>query len=159
MTGHRRLDTTATVNSSFTLGIALCLLAACRAPGGDVELEPTTTVVPTGAGAAESAAPAAGASDPAAAAEVSSNRAAWGEPPRYPPISRRLGEEGTVALRIEVAPTGTVEGVEVVQSSGYARLDEAALDAARLWRFPPWTGQSARPSILHRVVFRLTPPS
>ena len=58
-------------------------------------------------------------------------------PPVYPAQSRRRGEAGRVLLLVKVTPQGLPEKVEVSQSSGYARLDEAALAAVRQWRFVP----------------------
>ncbi|MDR1662621.1 MAG: TonB family protein [Azoarcus sp.] len=58
------------------------------------------------------------------------------EPP-YPQMSRRLGEEGKVMLRVYVLPNGSVEKVEIVKTSGFARLDKAARDAVVKWRFGP----------------------
>jgi TonB family protein len=49
----------------------------------------------------------------------------------YPPLSRRLGEQGRVVLRIRVQPTGSVSDATVLQSSGFERLDAAAIDAVR----------------------------
>ncbi|PIV76073.1 MAG: energy transducer TonB [Rhodocyclales bacterium CG17_big_fil_post_rev_8_21_14_2_50_68_7] len=57
--------------------------------------------------------------------------------PRYPAISRRRGEEGTVVLRVELDETGAVVAGEVATGSGFARLDEAALEAVRTWRCTP----------------------
>ncbi len=57
--------------------------------------------------------------------------------PEYPLGSRRRGEEGGVVLEIAVDARGGVEHVEVVQSSGFAELDAAALRAARAARFTP----------------------
>ena len=57
--------------------------------------------------------------------------------PIYPPISRRLREEGRVVLRVLVNSAGLVDSIEVVDTSGYARLDETALAAVRRWRFVP----------------------
>jgi protein TonB len=58
-------------------------------------------------------------------------------PPVYPAISRRLREEGRVLLSVRVTSQGLPEAVDIRQGSGYARLDEAALAAVRLWRFVP----------------------
>jgi len=55
--------------------------------------------------------------------------------PTYPPSSRRAGEEGTVRLRILVDERGQPREVEVMKGSGFARLDQAAIDAVRKWRF------------------------
>lgn len=58
-------------------------------------------------------------------------------PPRYPPLSRRMGEEGTVVLRVELDELGKVCAARVKDSSGFARLDDAALEAVRTWRCHP----------------------
>lgn len=57
--------------------------------------------------------------------------------PDYPSLSKRFGEEGRVILRVLVNPEGQPEQVEVRQSSGHARLDQAALGTVRRWRFTP----------------------
>lgn len=46
---------------------------------------------------------------------------------RYPPVARRLGQEGVVVLRVVVAPDGRLESVQVQQGSGYPILDRDAL--------------------------------
>lgn len=58
-------------------------------------------------------------------------------PPPYPPLSRRLGEAGKVVLRVELDETGRVSAAQVVSSSGFDRLDAAALAAVRTWRCRP----------------------
>ena len=58
-------------------------------------------------------------------------------PPAYPPLSRRLGEEGKVVLRVELDEQGSVSAARVAQASGFARLDEAALAAVKAWRCTP----------------------
>lgn len=57
--------------------------------------------------------------------------------PAYPPISRRLGEEGKVLLRVRVEPNGRPSQVEVRTTSGSPRLDQSALEAVSRWRFIP----------------------
>ena len=57
--------------------------------------------------------------------------------PAYPPVSRRLKEQGRVLLRVFVSASGSAEDVEVRASSGSDRLDRAAIDAVRHWRFAP----------------------
>lgn len=59
--------------------------------------------------------------------------------PTYPSQSRRLGETGVVILRVELNETGRVTSATVKNSSGYSRLDEAALAAVRTWRCAPAT--------------------
>ncbi|MEO8487061.1 MAG: TonB family protein [Betaproteobacteria bacterium] len=57
--------------------------------------------------------------------------------PAYPSLARRHREEGRVLLRVRVAADGSAEQVDVAASSGSERLDRAALDAVRRWRFVP----------------------
>lgn len=57
--------------------------------------------------------------------------------PTYPSISRRLGEKGTVTLEILVKASGTVGEVKVKKTSGYKRLDTAAINAIKRWHFVP----------------------
>jgi len=57
--------------------------------------------------------------------------------PPYPPVSRRMGEEGKVLLRVLVSPQGTAESVEVKETSSSYRLDESAKRTVRTWKFIP----------------------
>jgi protein TonB len=57
--------------------------------------------------------------------------------PVYPPISRRLGEEGRVVLRVFVEPSGRPSRVEFWTRSGSERLDQAARSAVEQWKFVP----------------------
>lgn len=57
--------------------------------------------------------------------------------PHYPSASRRLREEGEVMLRVRVSAAGLAENVEIKHSSGFIRLDQAAVDAVTRWRFVP----------------------
>jgi protein TonB len=59
------------------------------------------------------------------------------QPPVYPEESRTAHEEGVVMLRADVSSTGEVHHVAVLKSSGYFRLDQAAREAVRAWRFHP----------------------
>lgn len=78
--------------------------------------------------------------------------------PSYPPSERRLGHEGSVQLRVRVDALGRPEAVEVARSSGYPRLDAAALDAVRSWRFVPAQaeGRAIAAWVTFTVTFRLT---
>ena len=58
-------------------------------------------------------------------------------PPAYPALSRRSGEQGRVLLRVMVNAAGGADTVEVRTSSGSPRLDQAALETVRRWRFVP----------------------
>jgi protein TonB len=57
--------------------------------------------------------------------------------PAYPPLSRRMREEGKVMLRIFVEPDGRPSRVEVSAASGSPRLDRAAEAAVWRWKFVP----------------------
>ncbi len=78
-------------------------------------------------------------------------------PPAYPSMSRRLREEGKVLLTVRVSAQGTADSVQVRQSSGHARLDEAALEAVRHWRFVPAKrgDEPIAASVIVPLVFRL----
>jgi protein TonB len=58
--------------------------------------------------------------------------------PEYPPVSRRMGEEGKAVLRVLVNDKGRPERVEVQKTSGSARLDEAARQAVLRAVFKPF---------------------
>lgn len=57
--------------------------------------------------------------------------------PGYPSLSRRLGEEGRVLLRVHVAAGGAAKSVVLHKSSGHSRLDQVALDTVKRWKFVP----------------------
>ncbi len=57
--------------------------------------------------------------------------------PVYPSISRRMGEEGKLVLRVELDENGHVDTAIVIDSSGHPRLDEAAMTAVKDWQCRP----------------------
>jgi protein TonB len=59
------------------------------------------------------------------------------QPPVYPVIARRRGEQGTVILRVLITPDGRASDVELVRGSGSAHLDRSAIETIRQWRFVP----------------------
>ena len=83
--------------------------------------------------------------EPAAAAPAPAERllpaaaVQYLEPPVlvYPRASRRAGEAGRVLLRVFIDEQGLPRQVQVNRSSGFARLDEAAIEALRKARFKP----------------------
>lgn len=77
--------------------------------------------------------------------------------PTYPPLSRRQNEEGKVVLRVELDEQGGVAAVRIATSSGFARLDEAALAAVKTWRCNPARrdGQAVRAVALQPFKFVL----
>ena len=77
--------------------------------------------------------------------------------PPYPPLSRRIGEEGRVILRVSVNPQGSADSVDIKTSSGSSRLDESAQKTVRSWKFiPAKRGETAVQSwVLVPVIFKL----
>jgi TonB family protein len=61
----------------------------------------------------------------------------YNPPPDYPPRARRRGLEGEVLIRARVHPDGECGELVLQQSSGHALLDQAAMEAVRMWRFRP----------------------
>lgn len=57
--------------------------------------------------------------------------------PAYPPMARRLGEQGRVLLRVLVSESGYAENVQIENSSGHGKLDQAAIEAVKQWTFIP----------------------
>jgi protein TonB len=57
--------------------------------------------------------------------------------PAYPPISKRLGEQGRVIVRVFIGADGVAQQAEIRQSSGHDRLDQAARTTALRWRYVP----------------------
>jgi periplasmic protein TonB len=57
--------------------------------------------------------------------------------PAYPAASRNMGEQGKVFLSVLVTPQGEAQEVHVRTGSGFERLDLAALEAVRRWKFVP----------------------
>jgi len=77
--------------------------------------------------------------------------------PNYPAVSRRLGEEGKVLLRVRVSPEGRTTAVDLEKSSNFERLDEAARQAVVQWRFVPAKrgDEAVEATIIIPLVFRL----
>jgi protein TonB len=79
--------------------------------------------------------------------------------PPYPMAARRMGIEGTVVLRVVVAPDGSPTSVVVLQSSGSDILDASALETVRTrWRFVPArrNGMPVEDSVQVPIRFRQT---
>jgi protein TonB len=72
--------------------------------------------------------------------------------PDYPAAAVRRRLEGTVTIEIQVDAAGTAHQCRVLQTTGYGLLDDAALAAARRWRFDrgPGTVQVPFAFRLHR---------
>lgn len=57
--------------------------------------------------------------------------------PAYPPLSKRLGEQGKVVVRVPIGVDGIAKSAELRQSSSVERLDRAALNTVLQWRYVP----------------------
>jgi protein TonB len=76
----------------------------------------------------------------------------------YPAASKRLGEEGSPTVKVCIGPNGKLtEEPTVSQSSGSARLDEAAIKYAKAGRYINGTvdGQPTTDCVVFRVKFEL----
>jgi protein TonB len=56
----------------------------------------------------------------------------------YPSFSKRSGEQGTAVVRLIIDETGSVEDVTLLQSSTFPRLDRAASEIGKRYRFKPF---------------------
>ncbi len=121
---------------------------------------PLATATPAAA-APTSSAPAATAPGPAASSASSTpaqprtvtSGVEYLQPPRpeYPALSRRMGEEGTVMLRILINERGRAERADIHKSSGVPRLDDAARQAALRAVFKPYT-ENGRPVPVYAIL-------
>jgi len=59
------------------------------------------------------------------------------QPPQYPYKAARRGIEGWVRVTFDVTETGSVDNVEVIESSPPGVFDNAAVQAVYRWRFKP----------------------
>jgi TonB family protein len=116
---------------------------AASAPAG-----PDVTLPPEGAAPAE---PEPVRADP----ELREPRKLHHVNPVYPEVARRAGVEGTVVLECVIGTDGSVRSVKVLRS--VPALDEAALEAARQWRYEPTTLRGRKVPVIMTVTinFRL----
>ena len=78
--------------------------------------------------------------------------------PPYPGIARKMGEQGTVKLRLAISAQGTIVGADVVQSSGFPDLDQTAVDwVVAHWKYRPAVrgGVAVASTALAAVIFNL----
>lgn len=124
------------------------------------EQQPAASAPAVVAAPAEAARPAAPASV-AAAPVLSAARydAAYLQNPKpnYPALSRRLGEEGKVLLKVRVGVDGKPLAVDLEKSSDFERLDNAARQVVQSWRFVPAKrgDEAVEASVIVPIVFRL----
>ena len=112
-----------------------------------------------------------GAQSPIAAAKSNESEGDFGEKgvttpariagltkPNYPSYSRRHSEEGTAIVSVEILPSGKHGNIRVVSSSGYVRLDKAAVSAVQRATFIPAraSGRAVTSTVRLAFTFRLT---
>lgn len=108
------------------------------APAPIVAAPAAAVAAPATTGAPAETKPAPQAEAPAAVAPPRFDAAYLNNPrPTYPPLARRMGEEGRTVLRVLVSAEGLPEQIELRQSAGSPRLDAAAQEAVKRWRFLP----------------------
>ena len=76
---------------------------------------------------------------PPAKVELPSSDASYLQNPApvYPAISKRLGEQGKVLVRVLIGPDGSPQKAELKRSSGFERLDRSALEYVLKCRYVP----------------------
>ncbi|ORC46921.1 energy transducer TonB [Burkholderia sp. A27] len=77
--------------------------------------------------------------------------------PDYPSLSKRRGETGTAYVKFVVGLTGKLENIELKKSSGFSRLDDAALAAVHASACKPYleNGQPIRAAYTQPYDFNL----
>ena len=80
---------------------------------------------------------------------------------QYPPASQNDGDEGTVTLLLAVQTDGSISDIRIARSSGYQRLDTAAVRSLRQAKFQPATchGKPIAMRIHYSFTFELTDDS
>lgn len=132
---------------------------------------PSPNAITTSAPAPPAPAPAAPAPAPAAAAPTAGKPTMAISAPKnvshldcditrteYPILSRRRGETGTAVVQFVVGVTGRIENIALKKSSGFDRLDQAALDAVRSSSCRPYmeNGEAIRATTSVPYVFNLS---
>lgn len=72
--------------------------------------------------------------------------------PDYPPAARNQDKQGTVQVKLLISSRGVVEQADIINSGGYAALDEAVLKAVYKWRFAAAKNRFGKPCACRVVV-------
>jgi periplasmic protein TonB len=117
---------------------------------------PAEPVPPPPAEPAAPAAPPAPPAPPPVVRTIPATAVAYLEEPApvFPSASRRLREEGEVLVRVEIGADGRARQVLLSRSSGFSRLDNAALAAVRAARFRPYTENGVALTVWSTVPIR-----
>jgi protein TonB len=113
-------------------------VVSSAAPTAAAPTVPAPAATPAAAAPAGNQRPSTASAAPAPVVLPSSDADYLNNPaPVYPGMSRRMGEQGTAVLRVFINTEGRAEKAEIRTSSGYSRLDEAALATVQRWRYVP----------------------
>jgi len=109
------------------------------APSGVTTPQQAPALVPTPATVASPIAAVAPSPAAAPALQLPSSDADYLQNPKpaYPSLSRRLNEQGRTTVRVLIGADGQPQRAEIAKSSGFTRLDEAALATVMRWRYVP----------------------
>ena len=77
-------------------------------------------------------------------------------PPDYPRMSKRLGEQGRVVVKVLIGEDGHPQKVELQTSSGFERLDKSAMEAAMRWRYVPGKRGGVAEAMWYQVPIQFT---
>ena len=75
--------------------------------------------------------------------------------PGYPQMALAEGAHGTIVVEAHISPAGDVESARV-RFGGNRFLEEAAVKAARLWRFSPTTASGTQVAAFAQIVVRFS---
>ena len=103
-------------------------------------------------------APAPPAPPPPAKVELPSSKADYlhNPPPDYPRMSKRLGEQGKVVVKVLIGEDGRAQKVELLTTSGFERLDKSAMEAAMRWRYVPGKRGGVAEAMWYQVPIQFT---
>jgi len=118
---------------------SLASVTAAPTPQAPAAVNVPQAITATAPSAAEIAAPSPPAPPAPPPVDLPSSSADYlnNPPPPYPPLSKRLGEQGRVVVRARIEVNGSASQAEIRTSSGYERLDQAALQTVQRWRYLP----------------------
>ncbi|HZG54086.1 MAG TPA: energy transducer TonB [Pyrinomonadaceae bacterium] len=85
-----------------------------------------------------------------------SGKAIKSVPPTYPAIAKAAGAQGPVSVEIVVGETGDVEAAKA--ASGHPLLQQAAVEAARQWKFAPTQLSGNAVKVSGTISFNFTLP-
>ena len=102
--------------------------------------------------------PAAPAPPPPAKVELPTSKADYlhNPPPDYPRMSKRLGEQGKVVVKVLIGEDGRAQKVELLTTSGFERLDKSAMEAAMRWRYVPGKRGGVAEAMWYQVPIQFT---